>query len=388
AAFAGAAADLFAGPDNPNSLTNVLAGTAPATSGGKLPMDALDGMLAQGPAPGLMSDFAQTLHDTFMAVAPDAVTSRAGSAARAAIGRDQMPHLHFDQFSVNWASLTPAQTIIVQLEVQRFLSAATNSSSSNFLSMFYTIGMSVVQIIALASGQLEVLAAAEASDLAISVGIKLLAVIASVMPGQVSNFYVQIAGVNRKTGDPAVDIPVTTHTPIKVFLVTSSTGGLDFSAAGMAELILQVAEKKCPPLKAFLEAASVSASVVYKVYVSRMISFADSIWQLMAGSGPPAQWAATQALTFPSFKYQPVNVNDARAVTLTSNSPLLTIGVNADQSSYFIGVTQGKQAGYTANLTTKSLIPNLPSLSDLTPGQDTVKGFVNVVSGTLNVGIN
>lgn len=128
--------------------------------------------------------------------------------------------------------------------------------------------------------------------------------------------------------------------------------------------------------------------MVYKLYVTRMISFADSIWQLMAGSGPPAPSAATQALTFPSFKYQPVNVNDARAVTLTSNSPLLQVGVNEDQSSYFIGLKQGQQAGYTANLTTKALVPGLMSLSDLTPGQDTVRGFVNVVSGTINLGVN
>jgi hypothetical protein len=388
AAFAAAAADLFAGPDNPNCLVNVFAGKAPATGGGKLPMDVLDALIAQGPALGQMGEFVQLLHDTFMAIAPESVTSNAGQAQKAAHARDQMPHLHFSDWSVNWSNLSSAQVIIVQLEVQRFLAGAVNSNNANFLNMFYTIGMSALQIIALVTAQPEVLAAVEATDLAVSVGSKLLAVVASVMPGQVTDFYVQVMGVNRRTGSPAVDIPITTHTPLKVFLVTASSGGLAFSAAGLAELILQVAEKKCPPLASLLEHASTGATVLYKLYVTRMISFADSIWQLMAGSGPPADWAATQALNFPVHKYTPANVNDARAVTLTSNSSLLTIGVNADHSSYFVGVKQGPQAGYTANLTTKALVPGLPSLSDLTPGQDTVRGYVAVVSGTLNLGLN
>ena len=227
------------------------------------------------------------------------------------------------------------------------------------------------------------------ADIAIGLGTKVISVITSVMPATISDFYVVINGVTRRTGSPPVNIAVNTPASLKMYVVTQSSGGLNFTVAGIGELFLFVLEHKLPPLKNYLENLRTHHNPLYDLFATRMFSLVDSTWQLLAGSPAPAEWKLTKGLNFPQHKFDPTDVNHSDVVDIEILSPqLITKGVDANKALYLKGLHKGDNAGYRAYMTTRSLSSLLPSLADLADKKQSVKGTVNVQSGSIAVGVN
>lgn len=382
AAFASAVADVWAGPTNPNCFLNVLNGTAPLNNGAKFPMDVVDALLAQGPAGGLLSDFAQTIHDAIYAIAPDAIVTK--SAGRSA---SRGAPFSFGSFSIDWTKMAKAQAIIVTLQVQAFLAQAANSNSANLLSAIYGVGMTIIKLVA-AVTQPELLPLLEATDIVMAVGSALLSNISVAMPGKISGVWVVVNNVKRFTNGPPVNIALTISTPLKMMIQTQSVGGAPTTIAGLAALALTIAENKCKPLKTFLEGLSAAQTkIIYDIYITRMLSTTNYVWQAMSGSSAPAQWQSTTAMNFPAITYPAVDVNSARVITVSipKSINLLATGVDANNAYYLTGLHFGTNAGYTATLSTKALVPGLPSLGYLAGTQQQVIGVVNIVAAAANV---
>ncbi len=386
AAFMAFYQDALIGPDNPNSLQALMNGTSTVAPGQKLPKELIDALLAQGPVLSGMSDLAQVLHDAIAEIAPEALVTR---------GRGRDLRSSFRSLGIDWTKVSEAKRIVLTLQVQKLLQAVTNSPGANLVNIIYTAGMIIVQAMAIAV-QPELLPMIFLADVIIGLGGKVISVISSVMPGLISDFYVVVKGVNRHNNDTAVDIPVNTPTSLNVFVVTQSTGGVNFTLAGMGELVLSVLEVKVPRLKAYIARLKVEGNPLYDLFTARMISITDSLWNMAAGVSPPGEWMGTKSMNFPFFKYPPTNVNHSDVVDIQILSPnLLARGVNGDKSLYLKGIHGGTNAGYRAYMTTRSLASLLPSLADLVASQNdrtgakaSVKGTVSIQSASLDVGVN
>jgi hypothetical protein len=380
AAFAGAVQDLIDGPDNPNSLQKILAGTAPLLNGAKIPLDLMDSLLAQGPAQALFSDFAQTVVGAIRDIAPDAVVTRRVDRS----SRDWIP-TSFSAFKVIWNGVNKAKMVVITIQLQKFLAKYANSNDSTLAQLAYGAGMQMATAIALAVAP-ELVAALALTDFAINVGMKLLAVMSTVLPAVITDLYVEVNGVERRVGDKSVDIKLGLETPLRFYLVMQSAGGVAITAAGLAQIFLQVAAQKVPGLKTYL--SSVNAAAVYNTVFVRMLGYMDNIWQLISGSGPPSEWALTKATSTPSFKYPKVDVNSSNVVGIVSRSiNLLSVGSNGDGEVFLKGIHAGEEAGYQATLRPENLSPKLPSLADVAGSKVFVPGVVNIPGGTIKVGI-
>lgn len=381
AAFCAAAAGFYSG-DNPNSLQSTLNNLASQGAAGASTVALIDAMLAQGPQAAIMQDFAQATISAITAIAPDAIVSRAVSSSS---GRIILPPNAFAGHRVNWAKVDAAQRIIIELQMQKYLSIVTNSATSNIVQMLFSTGMMILQVMALATSGPLAPASISVASLAVDLGIKLLSVIASTMPGQISDFYVILNNNTRHTGDPAVNIPITVNTPLRMQIVTQSTGGLAFSALGTAGVVSALAEKFVPGLKPLLE----GNPGVIKALSDLMLSLGDGIWQLASGGPPPALWSASDTFNFPPHKYKPVDINDSRVVTVISNSTaLLTVGVDSNHTYFLKGIHEGGNTGYHCWISKQALIAGFPSLADIAGEKWNVLGVVNIAGGAVQLGIS
>ncbi len=368
-------------------MTNALSALAAQGAGGAALATTIDSMVAQHPIAGTLQDFAQSILTSIGTAYPEAIVTRSASGRNVNTGRGGGLNggLNFGTHAVDWSKVDTAERIIIELQMQNLLSSLTNSTTSNLIQMALSMGLMVASLMATALAQPEIVAALTSTALAIDIGVKILSVIASTMPGQITDFYVVVNGVQRRTNDPAVNITIDYNTPLKVELVTSSNGGLSFSALGTAAVISGLVEKFVPGLGAALE----GNPAIFKALGDQMLSIGDTIWQLSTNGPPPAIWRTTSTFNFPPFKYPAQNINSSRVLTITTTSTkLISIGTDSSRAYYIRGIHSGSNAGYRCFVSTQALVAGLPSLADILNTRWLVKGFVNVTAGTVQLNLS
>ena len=375
------------GQSNPYSLVALLTKQSPITADLPVSQDTLDSLIAQGPAAAILQELARNSLGALEALSPGIISV---TASRSREGSQD-----FDNFSkaeVNWTKLEPVEAVKNMINLMQWANWLTNLGTfTSGFELATAIGMPVAQTLSVGVGPLGAVAYA-GLDIALFVeGLvsKLLGAYAAYLPSKVNDFYVEVNGQNRHSGDPSVDIPLRLETPLRMMLRAASAGGPVLSINGFIALAVDIAGRTFPPLKAFFEHHQ-GIDIIKSIALS-VINVMDYVWQKVEGAAPSSDWSQYKAsadkvpvITVAPIIWPPININQTSLVTAQSFSDQL-LGIKVVDDAYrFVGLALGDNAGYKVFMSQKSLSPNLPSIAQIAAEQFFVVGTVNIAGGTVH----